>query len=331
MATASERTALAALDAARPVIARLDTARGSEDLAADLIESWSAVETALRSLLGGSSLTGHALIRELRQRQALTFEQANALAEFSAARDRAQRTDYRPSPADVSAARDAFLKLETGLMASVNPPPPVPTPRSAATIPMPSGETMERAPRPRRRVPWIPVAAGAVFAVLIALLLIFQPFGNSSTKDTREGIRLLSEGKREVARDMFKKAAREDPKAALPLVYVGRMFREEQRFDSARVYLETAIRRDPGNAAAFREMAKLLFTQRNYELARTFFIRSIQAEPGNREAQGYLGCTLIRLGRFEEGQRFIQRAGSGDWSACAAQVPQMNPQLVPPA
>ena len=331
MATARERTALAALDAARPVIARLDTARGSEDLAADLIESWSAVETALRSLVGGSAVTGHALIRELRQRQALTLEQANALAEFSAARDRAQRLDYRPTASDVSAARDAFLKLESGLMAAVNPPPPLPTPSSAATIPMPSGETIERGAGSPRRIPWIPIAAGLVFAALVALVLVVRPFGSASDRDTREGIRLLNEGKREVARDMFKKAAREDPKAALPLVYVGRMFREEQRFDSARVYLETAIRRDPGNAAAFREMAKLLFTQRNYELARTFFIRAVQAEPANREAQGYLGCTLIRLGRVDEGQRFLQRAGNGDWSACAAQVPQMNPQLVPPA
>ena len=331
MATASERTALAALDAARPVIARLDTARGSEDLAADLIESWSAVETALRSLVGGSSLTGHALIRELRQRQMLSLEQANALAEFSAARDRAQRTDYRPNTADVSAARDAFLKLESGLMAAVHPPPPVPTPSSAATIPMPSGETIESSRPARRRVPLVPILLGVVFAGLIAAALVFRPFGDSSTKDTREGVRLLNEGKREVARDVFKKAAREDPKAALPLVYVGRMFREEQRFDSARIYLETAIRRDPRNAAAFREMAKLLFVQRNYELARTFFIRAIQAEPTNREAQGYLGCTLIRLGRYDEGQRFLQRAGTGDWSACASAAPPMNPQMVPPA
>ena len=104
MAGPAERSALAALDQARPVIARLDASRNSEDAAADLIESWSAVETALRSLVGGSSLGGQALIRELRQRQMLSFEQANALAEYQAARDRAQRTDYRPSASDVNAA-----------------------------------------------------------------------------------------------------------------------------------------------------------------------------------------------------------------------------------
>ena len=88
----------------------------SEDLAADIIEAWTAVETGLRSLVGGSALTGQMLIRELRQRHFLSLEQANALAEFHAARERAARTDYAPTEADINATRDAFLKLEAGLM-----------------------------------------------------------------------------------------------------------------------------------------------------------------------------------------------------------------------
>src|SRR5206468_8826590 len=89
----ARRSALAALDRARPAIARLDQSRHFEELAADLMESWSAVETALRSLVGGTTLGGQALIREARQRQMLSFEQANALAEFHAASARAHGTD----------------------------------------------------------------------------------------------------------------------------------------------------------------------------------------------------------------------------------------------
>ena len=55
------------------------------------------------------------LIRELRQRHFLSLEQANALAEFHAARERAARTDYTPTEGDINASRDAFLKLEAGL------------------------------------------------------------------------------------------------------------------------------------------------------------------------------------------------------------------------
>jgi len=116
MTAGSQRAALDAIHSARPIIARLSMARDSEDLAADLIEAWTATETGLRSLIGGSSLTGQMLIRELRQRHFLSLDQANALAEFHAARERAARVDYKPTEGDVNASRDAFVKLEAGLM-----------------------------------------------------------------------------------------------------------------------------------------------------------------------------------------------------------------------
>ena len=116
MTGGSQRAALDAVHSARPIVARLSATRDKEDLAADIIEAWGAVETGLRSLIGGSALAGQMLIRELRQRHFLTLEQANSLAEFHAARERAGRTDYTPTDADVNSVRDAFLKLESGLM-----------------------------------------------------------------------------------------------------------------------------------------------------------------------------------------------------------------------
>ena len=152
MTAGSQRAALDAIHSARPIIARLSMARDSEDLAADLIEAWTATETGLRSLIGGSSLTGQALIRELRQRHFLSLDQANALAEFYAARERASRVDYAPTEGDVNASRDAFVKLEAGLMgdattaatpsgasAAAAPvlPPPAPRSKTAAYTPEP--------------------------------------------------------------------------------------------------------------------------------------------------------------------------------------------------
>ena len=65
------------LDAARPVLAQLDVSRGPEKAKADLMAVWSAVEAALRSLVGGSTATGQQLIRDARSRQMLSFDQAN--------------------------------------------------------------------------------------------------------------------------------------------------------------------------------------------------------------------------------------------------------------
>jgi tetratricopeptide (TPR) repeat protein len=150
--------------------------------------------------------------------------------------------------------------------------------------------------------------------------------GGSDDKLT--GVQLLQQWKREVARDVYKKAARDDPKSALPLVYLGRMFRDEQRYDSATAYLQAALRRDPKSAIAFKEMAKLLFIEGNYDGARVFFVRALTANPADRESAGWLGCSLLRLGRPTEAQTFLTRAGQGDWSACANTAP-MGPAPAP--
>ena len=96
--------ALAALNGARPVLANFNKARSAEDLAADIIDLWAAAETALQALVGNPSLTGQQLIRAARQAEAVTLDQAHALLEFLAARDRANRTSYKPTQADGDAA-----------------------------------------------------------------------------------------------------------------------------------------------------------------------------------------------------------------------------------
>ena len=66
-------------------------------------------------------------------------------------------------------------------------------------------------------------------------------------------------------------------------------------------------------------MGLILFSTGDYELARRFFVRAVQQEPDNKSSQGYLGCSLARLNRLEEAQRFLSRAGPGVWSSCMQQ------------
>ena len=116
MTAGSQRAALDAIHSARPIIARLSMARDSEDLAADLIEAWTATETGLRSLVGGSALTG----------RCSSASCASGISCRSSRRTRWRSSTRRASGprawttsrprADVNASRDAFLKLEAGLM-----------------------------------------------------------------------------------------------------------------------------------------------------------------------------------------------------------------------
>ena len=326
MSTLEQRSARGALDAARPAVARLDSARGPEDLAADLIETWNAVEASLRSLVGSTVLTGQPLIREARQRQLIDFDLANALAAFQAVHDRLQNTSYCPTDADVSAAQSAFLKLDTRLMGDAGVPPPRQPPRDVAPA-APPGATpeviMAEAPVSARSLPsWVilgSILLGAVVVAVVAYLIL----GRRGPDSMQQGIQAYQSSQREVAVSAFNRAVREDPHAALPHVYLARMAREVGNFTLANQELQLALQAEPNNEVALREMGANLLTQGNYDLARRFYVRAVTADPTDKTAQGYLGCTLMRLGRTAEAANFLSRAGPGPWSNC---TPAVGPQ-----
>ena len=326
----ARRSALAALDSARPAIARLDQSRHFEELAADLIESWSAVETALRSLVGGTTLGGQALIREARQRQLLTFEQANALAEFHAASERAQRTDYEPTSGDLDAARNAFLKFESGLMsanvAAAAPSPVVLSTEGMRASPLGAPETV---PPPREGLePWVKVLLGVVVLALVGGLAYAgytQGWFGGRSDALQAGIEYYRRGQREAAEGQFTKAARDNPNDPLPHVYLSRMAREVGNMTLAGQEAQAAVTAGPRNAIALREMGLYLLSAGNYDLSRRFLVRAVEADQTDKMAMGYLGCVMYRLGRPSEGQQWMNRAGPGDWSRCAAVPPGAVP------
>ncbi len=313
MTTANQRSALAALNHVRPIIARLDIARHAEDIAADIIEGWNGTEVSLRSLLGGSALSGQALIRELRQREMLSLSQTHALMEFLAARERAGRTDYSPTAADISATRHGFQELE-GALTGV-PEPAMAMGGPVTTAPAAGDTTMVQTGPP--------AGPGRAIAIAVAVLLLlgvggffaYQAFaGNRNI--TAEGERYLAAGQRADARRAFDEAAREHPESARPHIYLGRMARDDGDHARALQELTTAIRLEPASALAQREMGSYQFLRGNYPLASSFFTRAIQYDPTDRIAMGFLACAQARMGRMDAAIRFFDRAGPGNWSSC---------------
>jgi tetratricopeptide (TPR) repeat protein len=325
-------------------LGRLDLARDPEDLAADIIEGWQASETALRSLIGSASLSGQPLIREVRQRELLTLDQAHALVEFSAAHDRAQRTDYRPSNADIAAARTAFQQLEAALRQErVVPAPATPAAASPPGVPVAGASGAD--------VPVFPGAGrrrGFPLIALIGLLVLLAAIGGGIYYFTagraggalERGVAAYNSGNRTVARNEFAQAIRDDPKDADPHIYLGRMAREEGDAMTAVRELQAAIQLEPDNATAQREMGAHLLAQatgqlnagnlpgalQSLNLSRNFYVRAVQLNPQDKTAQGYLGCVLMRLGRVQEANNFMQRAGPGGWTACQP-LPTLAPQV----
>jgi tetratricopeptide (TPR) repeat protein len=352
MTAGSQRAALDAIHSARPIIARLSMARDSEDLAADLIEAWTATETGLRSLIGGSALTGQMLIRELRQRHFLSLEQANALAEFHAARERASRVDYKPTEGDVNASRDAFLKLEAGLMGEPAAASSAPNPALNATVTGPAATAAAGAaaaaaaarsrggaytpdgpldpgarerfegtpvavPAERSRPRWLLPVLGLVALLVVGGIAAYALMGRRTGGAYASGVAAYREGRREAAAGDFIKAAKDDPNDPMPHVYLARMARDAGNLNTANTEAVTAVRLGPNNGIALRELASVSFAQQNYDAARRFYLRAVQSDTTDRLSQGFLGCSLVRLGRIDEGMRWINRAGAGAWSSCA--------------
>jgi tetratricopeptide (TPR) repeat protein len=329
----AQRSARAELDSARPVVSRLDTRRGSEDLAADLIEVWTLMEAALRALVGTTALAGQPLIREARLRQLLNFDQANAVAEFQAVRDRLQDVNYRPTESDVNSARTAFLRLDAALTNPPSVPPSAPSAMKAPTVTEASQPAKVVGPPPR--VPlWAMITAGAVVLGIVLFFVIRSVRGSSNLMD--QGIAAYRSGQREAAVSYFTRATKEPKNAVLAHVFLARMAREVGNFTLSSQELQLALQADPSNAAALREMGANLLAQGNYELARRFYVRAVQADPTDKTAIGYLGCTLMRLNRVQEGTNFVNRAGPGPWSNCTPAPPQdqagqvARPGAIPP-
>ena len=314
MTTPNQRSAQNALNLVRPIMARLDPARHPEDLAADLIEGWNGTEIALRSLLGGSALGGQTLIRELRQREMLSLGQTHALMEFLAARERAGRTDYRPTAADVASARHGFQELESALTGPVTAEGAAALPYTVAPV-----ESTVVTVDARRRNPALMIAVAAIVLALIAVGTWFALQARRGRTDgsvTAAGAELLQAGRRGEARRAFEEAAREHPRAAGPHIYLGRMAREDGDFNRAYEELRRAVELEPGNYLAHREMGSYLFTRGNFELAARFYQNAIERNPEDRMAMGYFACAQARMGRMDAAIRFFDRAGPGDWSSC---------------
>jgi len=329
--TPSDRSAAqVALDAGRATYARLDQIRGPEDAAADIVDLWQSVENAMRAMLGGSSLSGQTLVRELRQRNLLDLEQANALAAFWDARSRVNDVQYRPTLTDVGYARVGYNQLSDAVAnPKFNTPlikQPSDTPKPPPSIEVP---TYDRPPADRTGVVKsktrlsIPLVAGLAAAVVLVGALVYVLFFRLSGYDKAmaDAVGVMQSGRPESARAVFTKLAMDYPNEAEPHVFLARLARNDGDMPGARRELETAIRNEPANPLPLREMGLFLLASGDAELARRFLVRAVKIAPNDSAAQGYLGCALIRLNRSEEGQRFLTRAGSGAWSSCAAPAP----------
>ena len=203
------------------------------------------------------------------------------------------------------------------------PPPGAPVPNTSAgttpTTPVRASRTRSLAAPGRREMLIAAGIVGVLVAVVVAVLLMRGGFGSAggSSRAYEEGIAAFGAGRRDVAAEHFRRASLDTPGDPMPHVYLSRLSRDAGDLPTAHAEAVRAVQLGPTNAMALRELASISYVQKNYAGARTFYTRALAIDPGDRLSRGFLGCALIRLGRAEEGARWIQRAGPGAWSNCA--------------
>jgi tetratricopeptide (TPR) repeat protein len=336
MTSDGHRSARAAFDAARASFQRLATGAPSEGAAA-FAEAWQGTQRALRALAGTEVLEGVALVRELRQRNLLSLEDAHALVDFHAAVERTRGEGATPTPGDVQAAASARERLERLLSPGpdeAGPAPysgPVSPPRTPppASAPPPPVEVAALAARHN----YLGAAFVALAVVAVIAVALFAWRGMSREPSAlRQGRAAFAAGDRLTAKNAFLVATTEAPTLAEPHIYLGRIARDEGNRAAASAELRRAVELEPNNPLAHRELAAYLLATGQLDLARSFYARAIELAPDDRVALGFMACTLHRMGRTDLAARFFQRAGAGEWVQCqaAAPPPPVTAPLSPP-
>jgi cytochrome c-type biogenesis protein CcmH/NrfG len=190
----------------------------------------------------------------------------------------------------------------------------------SATASLTRTQIVSAAPRNGRRRQVFAVAAAVLALALIAVAGRRAIQGLRGRSALKEGIAALRQGRRDVAKERLAAARKAAPNDPAPHVYLARLARESNDLATANDEAVKAVRLGPSNGAALRELATTLYSTQNFDAARAFYIRAIRADTADHVSQGYLGCSLIQLGRVDEGTRWVRRAGSGTWSTCVSAI-----------
>jgi Tfp pilus assembly protein PilF len=316
MTPPNAQAALATLNGVRPVLAHLEAPRGGEDLAADIIDLWTGVEGSLRALIGGSALGGQQLVRAARQSELISLDQAHLLLEFLAARDRSNRTSYKPTQPDGDAALDGFRAYESALTGGApvkratptTPQPPAYTPRPAP----PAQPVSPYAPPPpggykplggyKAPAPYVPPAAAArpttieqpppnfdsrrrrlplwvmIGIPVLVLLLVIGGYFAFGRGGTSSGLT-----------------------AGIDAMQAGQ--REKARGEFAKV-----ARDDPNAATPHVFLARLAREEGDLNTARTELVAALRLEPTNAIALREMGLVVFSSKQYDLARAFFVRA-----------------------
>jgi cytochrome c-type biogenesis protein CcmH/NrfG len=110
----------------------------------------------------------------------------------------------------------------------------------------------------------------------------------------------LAKGDRGNAAHWCERALHDDPANVEAVALLGRLRRQEGRYDDAEEVLAASVLKNPQNPAAWLELGRVRVETGHVDTAIDAFLASVDADPRSLEAWSALAAALHRAGREEE-------------------------------
>jgi tetratricopeptide (TPR) repeat protein len=283
------------LDEAQGAIRQLSDYESTTDLGQAVVTTWQAIERALRLLLRADMTAPDAmrlaalspvelppdrLIETLRQRNRISLELAGMTHELERASARAAAGEVRAADADV--ARRAVEKLRSEVHSAGEQ-----SVREVAHQAVETGAIEEPAqgvqPADLRRRPgwvrWALIGLGVAAMVLIGFWAVTSGALMGHEGDMKKAIAAYNAGKMPEAESGFRKVVADDPSNTTALLYLGRLFRRDNRREEAAAALNRAAAQSPTDGDVRRELGNLLMDLNHPREAAEQYRQAVNAQP----------------------------------------------------
>jgi tetratricopeptide (TPR) repeat protein/4-amino-4-deoxy-L-arabinose transferase-like glycosyltransferase len=174
------------------------------------------------------------------------------------------------------------------------------------------GAAVDAVRRWRRGERRLVITRRLVPALLLALVVVFDPYGvrkgYPAQADFHDGLVLSRDGQTVEAELAYRRAIADDPAYADPHVNLAHLLAEAGRYEEARASLEQAIRLSPGYALAWYNLGVVQESLGDGNAARAAYEQAVALDPGYADAQLRLGLLLERSGDMAPADQAFRRA-----------------------
>jgi tetratricopeptide (TPR) repeat protein len=301
------------LDEEGAALERLATYRSPEELADSLRRSWQAVEASLRHLLrsdpeapddlrmsalSAADLPTDRLIPALTRRNLISLRLGGMAHELERAAGRAASGVVRAADADRAVELIELLRAEVtarsgGGVESITTVDAAGIDDTVHAVPPAGGA--------RGRGVLLAGAAVLLLAVMVVVFALVRDDPMAVAVDAFEA------GQMGVAERGFREAAEADPENVAPLLYLGRIYRRQGRYEEAASVLEDAARVAPDDQHVRRELGYLFLDLGRPEAGAQQFRRAQEIDPEN--PRNWIGLIrALRAAHDPEADAVLQRA-----------------------